>query len=51
MLKNNNNNLIFEKEKIQFFPKDVEKMQSMSEEERIEYKRVLKREHRYIVIK
>ena len=51
MIKNNNENLIFEKEKIQFFPKDIEKMQAMSEEEKIEYKRTLKREHRYIVVK
>ncbi len=44
-----NNNLIFKKKEIQFFPEDVEKMRSMSAEERIEYKRILKSKHHYIV--
>lgn len=44
-----NNNLIFKKKEIRFFAEDVEKMRSMSAEERIEYKRILKSKHHYIV--
>lgn len=50
MIEDNNQNLVFKKENIQFFPEDIEKMKKMSKEECIEYKHELKRTHKYIVI-
>ena len=50
MHKDNNENLIFETQNIQFFPEDIEKMKTMNEDEIIEFKSVLKRERRYIVL-
>ncbi len=44
-----NNNLIFKKKDIKFFAEDIEKMKLMNEDERIKYKSMLKRKHRYIV--
>lgn len=40
-------NLEFRALKVKFYEEDIEKMKSMSLEERIEYKRKLKSEHRY----
>lgn len=45
-----NDNLEFKKTKIQFFPEDIEKMENMSPEEKIEFKHRLKKERRYIVL-
>lgn len=42
-------NLEFKVQKIHFFPEDVEKMKTMTIEERIEYKRKLKSEDRYTI--
>lgn len=45
-----NDNLKFEKTAIQFFPEDIEKMAKMTSEEKIEFKHLLKKERRYVVI-
>lgn len=46
----NNDNLNFETKKIQFFPEDIKAMETMTLEEKIEFKHKLKKEHRYIVL-
>lgn len=43
-------NLRFQPQKLQFFPKDIEKMKTMSVEERIAYKRQLKKDKQYNII-
>lgn len=45
-----NDNLQFKREIIQFYPEDQEKMDKMSIEERIQYRRRLKNENKYIII-
>ncbi len=47
---NENDNLIFKKEVLKFYPEDEEKMSKMDIEERIEYRRKLKDENRYIIV-
>lgn len=47
---NENDNLMFKKEVLKFYPKDVIKMSGMSVEERIEYRRKLKDANRYIIL-
>lgn len=44
------NNLEFKIQKIEFFPEDIKKMEKMSLDERIEYKRKLKEQEKYTVI-
>lgn len=44
-----NSNLKFQVQKLKFFPEDEEKMQHMGLEERIEYRRKLKKDHRYVI--
>lgn len=39
----------FQVQKLKFFPEDEEKMQHMDIEERIEYRRMLKEKHLYVV--
>lgn len=43
-------NLEFQIQKIEFYPEDIKKMEKMSLDERIEYKRKLKEQERYKVI-
>ncbi len=47
---NENNNLKFKKEVLKFYPEDEEKMSKMSIEDRIEYRRRLKDENKYIIV-
>ena len=41
-------NLQFKSVRIQFYPEDIEKMKQMSLEDRVNYKRMLKENNRYI---
>lgn len=45
-----NDNLAFSVQRLKFYPEDQEKMDKMSVEERIQYRRQLKEEGRYFVI-
>lgn len=44
-----NDNLKFKKQVLEFYPEDVEKMEKMSVEERIAYRRQLKKENKFII--
>ena len=48
--KSETENLEFKVQKIKFYPEDEEKMNKMSVQERIQYKRKLKAEERYTIV-
>lgn len=43
-------NMKFKREKIQFFPEDLKKMESMSDDEMIDFAIKLREENRYTVV-
>lgn len=47
---NDNDNLKFKKQTLQFFPEDIEKMEKMTLKEKIEYQRKLKKENKFIIV-
>ena len=47
---NGNENLKFNKQVLKFYPEDIEKMEKMSLEDRIKYRRKLKEENKYIIV-
>lgn len=47
---NENDNLKFKKEVLKFYPEDEEKMAKMNIQDRIEYRRKLKDENKYIIV-
>jgi len=44
-----NDNLVFKRQILKFYPEDEEKMAKMSVQDRIEYRRKLKEEGRYTI--
>ncbi len=50
-LENDMGNMKFKAEKIQFYPEDLEKMKTMTDDEQIDFAIKLREEERYTVIK